>query len=108
MSYELAYAPCSHATTSMVCADKQNSFASAQLMSEAEFYEGYRQRLEKKLNQKITQITRDERLLESLSEAEKPAFKKSLHQAIDEREEIQKLLTQVRERLETVTKPKVE
>src|SRR5512139_3649998 len=47
---------------------KQGTQAPAHLISEAEFYKGYHQRLERKLNQKITQITRDERLVETLPE----------------------------------------
>jgi CheY-like chemotaxis protein len=74
-------------------------------LNEHDFYEGYRKRLEKKLHQKIMQIARDERLLETLSEQEKPAFEFSLHQAIGEREEIQKLLVQIREQLDKYTKP---
>jgi CheY-like chemotaxis protein len=66
--------------------------------NEYEFYEGYKKRLELKLTQKNTQIVRDERLLETLSEEEKPTFRKSLQQALAEREEIQQLLVQIRER----------
>lgn len=68
-------------------------------IQEREFYEGYRKRLETKLEQKITQIARDERLLETLSEAEKPPFRASLHQAIAERDEIRLLLDQIRSHL---------
>lgn len=74
------------------------------LISEAEFFEGYRQRLEKKLNQKITQITRDERLLESLSEEEKPAFRVSLQMALNERDEIQHLLNEIHSRVQNTSK----
>ena len=74
-------------------------------MNEAEFYEGYRQRLEKKLNQKITQIARDERLLSSLSEEEKPAFKVSLQLALNEQDEIQHLLDEIQIRMANTTKP---
>jgi DNA-binding response OmpR family regulator len=73
-------------------------------MSEADFYEGYRQRLEKKLNQKITQITRDERLLASLSEEEKPSFKASLQLALNERDEIQRLLDEIQKRIANTPK----
>ena len=82
---------------------------SVEPLNEFEFYDGYRKRLEIKLSQKNTQIARDERLLESLSEGEKTAFEKSLEQAIEERKEIQALLDQIRERLENTTprpKPK--
>jgi CheY-like chemotaxis protein len=75
-------------------------------LNEHDFYEGYRKRLEIKLSQKNTQIMRDERLLDSLTEDEKGAMKKSMEQAVNEREEIQALLSQIRERLETIPKPK--
>lgn len=74
-------------------------------MSEADFYEGYRQRLEKKLNQKITQIARDERLLASISEEEKPSFKASLQLALNERDELQRLLEEIQIRMANTTKP---
>jgi DNA-binding response OmpR family regulator len=83
----------------------QETPASPDLISEAEFYEGYRQRLERKLNQKITQITRDEHLVETLPEGERQTFKASLQAAINERDEIQKLLEEIQVRLEGTTKP---
>jgi DNA-binding response OmpR family regulator len=67
---------------------------------EREFYEGYQKRLEHKLTNKIAQIAREERLLETLSEEEKPPIKASLYHAKAERDEIQALLDQVRKRLE--------
>ena len=75
-------------------------------LNEYAFYEGYRKRLEIKLSQKNIQIARDERLLDSLSEDEKIAMKKSMEQAVNERQEIQALLAQIRDRLETTPKPK--
>lgn len=75
------------------------------MMSEEEFYEGYRQRLEKKLGQKITQITRDERLLENISEEEKATFRASLQMAKNERDEIQRLLAELQMRMESMSKP---
>jgi DNA-binding response OmpR family regulator len=73
-------------------------------MSEADFYLGYRQRLEQKLTQKNTQIARDERLLSSISEEEKPAFKVSLQMAMNERDELQRLLDEIQVRLANVGK----
>lgn len=78
--------------------------SSPSTMSEAEFYEGYRQRLEKKLNQKITQIVRDERLLESIPEEEKATFRASLQLAMNERDEIQRLLDEIHTRIESTAK----
>jgi len=73
-------------------------------MSEAEFYEGYRQRLEKKLSQKNTQIVRDERLLTTISEEEKPTFRASLQLAVNERDELERLLSELRMRMENTAK----
>jgi DNA-binding response OmpR family regulator len=73
-------------------------------MSEAEFYEGYRQRLEKKLQQKNTQIARDERLLQTISEEEKSTFRASLQMAMNERDELQRLLSELQTRIENSTK----
>ena len=64
-------------------------------LNETEFYTQYRKRLETKLIQKNTQISRAEHLLETLPEEEKPAFMVSLHQSINERQEIQKLLDEI-------------
>jgi DNA-binding response OmpR family regulator len=73
-------------------------------MNEADFYEGYRQRLEQKLNQKNTQIARDERLLSTISEEEKPTFRVSLQLAMNERDELQRLLAEIQSRLANITK----
>ena len=64
-------------------------------MSETEFYQGYRERLEQKLRHKKTQIMRTERLLQTLPDEQKPAFDTLLSQAIYDRDEIQKELEQL-------------
>ncbi len=69
-------------------------------LDEDDFYEGYRRRLETKLLHKNTQITRAEHLLETIPEEEKPSFQASLHQALNERQEIQKLLDEIHEKLQ--------
>lgn len=74
------------------------------VISEAEFYQGYRQRLETKLNQKITQITRDERLLTTITEEEKHTFRASLQMAINERDELKRLLSELQTRIDNATK----
>jgi CheY-like chemotaxis protein len=84
----------------------QGRHATRELLDEYEFYDGYRQRLEIKYHQKITQIARDLHLLETLSDTEKPTFQATLQQAIKERDEIQLLLDQIRERLKKYAKPK--
>ncbi|HET9910443.1 MAG TPA: response regulator [Anaerolineales bacterium] len=82
----------------------QGAPAAPTLISEAEFYEGYRQRLEKKLEQKISQIARDELLVETLPEAEQSTFKASLQTAITERDELQRLLDEIQIRMEGLAK----
>ncbi|MBI5295448.1 MAG: response regulator [Chloroflexi bacterium] len=69
-------------------------------LTDPDFYNGYRRRLEAKLNQKMKQITRDQGLLDTLSEEEKPAFLTSLQQAISQRDEIQHLLDRINETME--------
>ncbi len=64
------------------------------------FYEGYRQRLEAKLKQKVAQIARTEAMLDTLTEKEKQTFKASLQATIEERDEIRLLLDQLRRQLE--------
>jgi CheY-like chemotaxis protein len=78
--------------------------APLETLNDLEFYDGYRKRLEKKLNQKVSQITRAEHLLKTLSEEEKPSIKASLHQAVNERAEIQHLLDQIDEHLEKINR----
>lgn len=69
-------------------------------LKEIQFYEGYRKRLEIKLNQKLKQIAREEHLLGTHSRAEDPHLQGSLRQSIRERDEIRLLLFQVYEQLE--------
>lgn len=64
-------------------------------MPENEFFEGYRERLEQKLRHKSTQISRTERLLQTLPEEQRPAFESLLKQAISDRDEIQIELDQL-------------
>jgi len=61
-------------------------------LGEQDFYQGYRARLEYKLRHKVTQIRRTERLLESLPEEQKPAFRALLEESCAQKGEIQKEL----------------
>ena len=80
-------------------------FKSTQMpLEETQFYNEYRKRLETKLIQKNTQITRAERLLDTLPEDEKQAFQISLHQSINERHEIQQLLNEIHALMENQEK----
>lgn len=74
----------------------------ARILDERAFYEGYRHRLENKLRQKNQQITRTERLLTTLPEAQKAAFEKLLEDNREQREHIIKELEEVNHSLQTV------
>ena len=64
-------------------------------LGDREFYTGYRERLEHKLRHKNTQISRTERLLETLPAIQRPAFEALLQQTHNDRDEIQAELTQI-------------
>ncbi len=74
-------------------------------LKEFNFYDGYRSRLEKKLDQKNKQIAREEDLLRTSSGEEQEALQASLHQAISNRDEIKLLLVQIHEQLKKYTTP---
>ena len=83
---------------------EQGALATQETINDIDFYDGYRKRLEIKLNQKITQIARDERLLETLSEEEKASFRASLQLAVSERDEIKQLLDQIDQQIDKFSK----
>lgn len=64
-------------------------------IGDEEFYARYRERLEGKLRHKNTQITRTERLLQTLPPDQKPAFEALMAQAVCDRDEIQDELNQL-------------
>ena len=64
-------------------------------LSQTDFYQGYRERLEQKLRHKKTQIIRTERLLQTLPDEQKPAFESLMDQAVYDRNEIEKELEQL-------------
>jgi CheY-like chemotaxis protein len=82
----------------------KGELAPVEPLNEALFYEGYRKRLEKKLNQKMTQIARAEHLLKTVSEEERSTMRASLQQAMNERQEIQHLLDEIHDQLDKITK----
>lgn len=64
-------------------------------LDQQKFYDGYRARLESKLRYKGTQIARAERLVETVSKEQKPAYEALLRQAMQDRREIEKELKEV-------------
>jgi len=77
----------------------RGSVADSKPLDTRKFYDGYRRRLESKLKDKISQIARTESMLETLSKEEQLSFKASLQSAIEERDEIQQLLDQIRKQM---------
>lgn len=69
-------------------------------MDQQQFYKGYRDRLETKLRHKVGQIQRTERLLETLPDEQKPAFRALLEEARSHRDEIQRELDELYRLLE--------
>jgi CheY-like chemotaxis protein len=59
------------------------------------FYQGYKERLEQKLRHKHTQIQRIERLIPTLPEHQRPAFKTMLDQSNADRENIKAELQEI-------------
>lgn len=77
-----------------------------QTISDFEFYDGYRKRLENKLLHKNAQITRSEHLLSATQDAdEKLTVAQSLDSARAERDEILKLLEQIHKQMDNFEKP---
>ena len=75
-------------------------------MDDMRFYLGYRDRLEYKLSHKETQITRTERLLQTLPADQKPAFEALLAQARKDRDEIREELEDLGRVVGTLTSAK--
>ena len=74
-------------------------------LDEFKFYDGYRSRLEAKLEQLNKQIARDKLLLGDQTDAGSEALKTSFHKSVAERDDITLLLEQIREQLNKYPKP---
>jgi CheY-like chemotaxis protein len=74
-------------------------------LDEFKFYDGYRTRLEAKLEQLNKQIARDKLLLGDQTDAGTEALKTSYHKSVAERDDITLLLGQIREQLKKYPKP---
>jgi CheY-like chemotaxis protein len=69
-------------------------------LKELDFYNEYRRRLKAKLEEKLRQIARDERLLAAEEDRETSSIQTSLWQAMRERDELKLLLDQIHAQLE--------
>jgi CheY-like chemotaxis protein len=67
----------------------EESGLTLEILSDKDFVDGYRDRLENKMRYKLTQISRIERLLRTLPEGQKQAFEDMLTEAIHDRDLIQ-------------------
>ncbi|MBL8050264.1 MAG: response regulator [Anaerolineales bacterium] len=85
---------------------KQNLPTEFEPLEEIDFYEGYRKRLEAKLEEKNKQIAREEYLLGTPSDENNLSMQTSIHHAVREREEIEHLLDQLLKQIEKFEKPK--
>jgi DNA-binding response OmpR family regulator len=70
-----------------------------QPLGEFEFYLEYRKRLEAKLEEKKKQIAREERLLKTEAEGDNQVLRASLQHAVSERNELEFLLSEIREQM---------
>jgi DNA-binding response OmpR family regulator len=81
---------------------KQDPHTIPQPLDEFTFYEGYRKRLESKLEERVRQIAREEHLLGGRSESEDQDIRMSLRHAYREQEELKVLLSEIYKHLERI------
>jgi len=75
-------------------------------LDEFKFYDGYRERLEAKLNEKVKQIANEKHLLESRPDEDNQDILVSLRHAVHEQEELEVLLNEIRKQLERISSEK--
>jgi len=71
-------------------------------LDEFKFYDGYRERLEVKLDEKVKQIANENHLLENRPDEDNQDMLASLRHAIREKEELEVLLNEIRKQLERI------
>jgi CheY-like chemotaxis protein len=82
---------------------EQDTLTATPPLDETRFYEGYCERLEIKLDQKVKQIAREEHLLGLPANANDEDLQVSLRHAIRERDELMLLLEQIRRHMENLS-----
>jgi len=85
---------------------EQGPFTIPEPLDELKFYDGYRERLEAKLDEKVKQIARDEHLLNTKQDANAEDIQVSLRNAVREREELNVLLDEIRKQLKRIDQKK--
>jgi two-component system cell cycle sensor histidine kinase/response regulator CckA len=71
-------------------------------LDEYKFYDGYRERLEAKLDEKVKQIARDQYLLKSGPSADDQDIQASVRRAVRESQELKVLLEEIHKQLERI------
>jgi len=71
-------------------------------LDEFKFYDGYRERLEVKLDEKVKQIANENHLLENRPDEDNQDMLASLRHAIREKDELEVLLNEIRKQLERI------
>ena len=80
----------------------QESIELPEPLDPPKFYSGYRIRLEMKLQQKIRQIARIERLLPKLDDVRRASFESIYEQAVSDRNEIQRELIDLNQTIQRI------
>jgi len=81
---------------------EQGPFTIPEPLDEFKFYDGYRERLQAKLDEKIIQIARDNHLLKNRSGVEQQDLQASLWHAKREQQELEALLDEIQKQLERI------
>jgi len=81
---------------------EQGPFTIPEPLDEFKFYDGYRERLQAKLDEKVIQIARDKHLLKNRSGVEEQDLQASLWHAQREQQELQTLLDEIHKQLERI------
>ena len=81
---------------------EQGPFTIPEPLDEFKFYDGYRERLQAKLDEKVIQIARDKHLLKNRSGVEEQDLQASLWHAQHEQQELQTLLDEIHKQLERI------
>jgi len=75
-------------------------------LDEFKFYDGYRQRLQAKLDEKVIQIARDKHLMKSRPDVDNEELQASLWHANREKQELQVLLDEIHKQIEKISAEK--
>jgi len=84
---------------------EKQTVVTSEPLSEFDFYDGYRIRLEAKLDQKNKQIAREKHLLDNEPHSDATDLMVSLRRALEEQQELQVLLDHIQKQLKKLEEP---